>query len=428
MRNIRLAVVGAVFFLVPAVGAIAYESYCQQKFLDENRNDPALNQIVFYSSPVDRVPNKTIAFRFYGLRAEMMADATVRVNNHGFISQRDYRYEKNPREFRIVILGGEQTASSVVSVSWPDHLQDELKKRMPNKEITVYNLGWPDAGPDWSLETWTKEGLKYNPDLVVMNIIENDFIRAAQTHPDMPARSAPLARIGGKAITYSPIEYRLSDSPDDVVRFSPVPHSEGTTIVSLRSPAAVPSRPYGVFATSTFIRDTRLVAEVQKKIVDDMIAGVKPCFGCFLWASLRGAPVFSSVSSLRNLDEVPSDPVNVALYEKLGIERFVQIVRTIPGLVLTHNFHYGEVSGVEFGFTRALERADPNSRVIDMRKRIPAGTSDEELRSWYMYPFMAEKWNEKGHHVYASMMADIVEEWMNARPMRRRATSEIMIR
>lgn len=62
--------------------------------------------MVGYSQPVHRIPNSTLHFRFYGIEGEELLKADVKLNNIGLISTTDYRKEKSPGEFRIVVLGG----------------------------------------------------------------------------------------------------------------------------------------------------------------------------------------------------------------------------------------------------------------------------------------------------------------------------------
>ena len=142
-----------------------------------NRKDIALWGMIAYSQPVQRIPNSMLSFRFYGFNGEELLKAEVKLDNIGLISNSDYHKEKSPGEFRIVVLGGEQTASSVADRSWPDFLEIELAKRLPWRRITVLNFAWPDAGPEHYIEYWEKEASLYQPDLVIVNFVESDFYR-----------------------------------------------------------------------------------------------------------------------------------------------------------------------------------------------------------------------------------------------------------
>lgn len=93
-----------------------------------------------------------------------------------------------------------------------------------------------------------------------------------------------------------------------------------------------------------------------------------------------------------------------------GVKHFGWLVEHIPNLLLTHNFNCSELVD-QFEFTQKMQAANPKIRVLDMRTRIPASISEEELRSWYMIPHMGEKWSDRGHDVYGKMMADVVLDW-----------------
>src|SRR4030067_3752660 len=85
------------------------------------------------------------------------------------------------------------------------------------------------------------------------------------------------------------------------------------------------------------------------------------------------------------------------------------MVRNIPNVMLVHTFNYPEATQrLPYELTAAMKAADPEIKVIDARDLIPPETSPEELASWFMTPFMAEKLTQKGHHVFSSMMAELV--------------------
>ena len=58
--------------------------------------------------------------------------------------------------------------------------------------------------------------------------------------------------------------------------------------------------------------------------------------------------------------------------------------------------------------THKREAADPTIRIIDMRDQLPVSLGEEEVKSWYWYPLMVEKWSNKGHQVYAKAVAKVV--------------------
>ncbi|HLW47016.1 MAG TPA: hypothetical protein VKW09_04535 [bacterium] len=376
---------------------------------DANKSNSALWPVILHSGALStgdpynatqRCPNTTLAYRMYGYDAECIAAADIRTNNLGFISHRDYSYEREAGEFRIVIIGGEQSASSVSDQSWPDLLEEELNRRDTSVRYRVFNLAWPDAGPEHYVKAWQNEGHKFSPDLTIVNYVETDFYR--------PLVGAPL-RYQGHPVANVLVEYRVGPGLDDVAAAAPA-IVQGFMATSFRHPKVIPARPYGFQASRSFVKDARRVRMLQRQVVDDMVEGVMPRFGALTLRMLTGKPVNIDVSRVRDFDvQAPmSDPrLDRPRMIEFGIVHFGWLAETVPNLVITHNFHYYELNQ-PFEFTDAMVAQAPHIRVLDMRGRIPAGTTDEELRSWYQFPQMVEKWSARGHRAYARMMAEVV--------------------
>jgi hypothetical protein len=383
---------------VVVVGYYQLGSWLQTKVRTASLQDILLWRTLFYSASIHREPRKEIAFRLYGKDAEPLAGADITLNNLGLFSRRDYAVERAPNEFRIVAIGGEQTASSVVNVSWPDFLEDELNRRDPSRPYRVINLGWPDAGPEHYVQYWRDEGVKFGADLVIVNFVEGDFYRKAA--------GTPLT-IKGQPIEGSLIEYRVGD----LVAKTAVAHPKGRPVTSYRDPLAVPGKPYGFFAPPELMRDPEKVRALQEQIVSDMIAGGMPSAGDLLAEAMakRRLPSFS-IAQRREFDSAPPTPVDQEKLVEFGVRNFGWLVDNVPNLLLVHNFIYYELNA-RWALTEAMTARAPRIKVVDPRKWIPAGTPDEELRSWYMMAHMPEKWSQEGHEAYGRLMARVVDDW-----------------
>lgn len=101
--------------------------------------------------------------------------AEINRNNIGCLSKNHYYHAAAKDQKTILILGGEQTASSVCTLSWPDKLQDILMADQIN--VRIINLAWPDAGPAHYWEYLEQEGRLFHPDLILVNYTEMDFYR-----------------------------------------------------------------------------------------------------------------------------------------------------------------------------------------------------------------------------------------------------------
>ncbi len=349
-----------------------------------------------------RCPGVNMSFRLYGYEAQPLVTADLGLNNLGFISTRDYRYERGPNEFRIVVIGGEQTASTVASKSWPDFLEDELNRRDPSVHYRVFNIGWPDAGPEHYVQYWQGEGVKFSPDLVIVNYVENDFHRAL---------TGTAHKYRGHPITLREMRFRVGPGPDDIA-LTMVAATQGSPADSLRDPRVLPSRPYGFYVSRGFANDPPRVRALQRQVVRDMVRGALPPFGALTVRRLTRRSADIDVTRIRTFDPLPAQAPDRARMVQFGLSTFGWLARHVPNLILTHNFDYWGIKYDEpFELTEAMQAADPHIRVLDMRRRIPPDVTDEELKSWSIVPYMAEKWSLRGHEAYAELMAGVVMDW-----------------
>lgn len=396
----RRAIVLVVIGMVIGAGFVNSEWVLRGRVRQQNRANPDLWRMILYTRHVTRHPYGELSFRLYGYETERLAAADLRFNNRGFISDRNFEFARQPNEFRIVAIGGEQTASTVVNRSWPDLLEDELNARDPSTQYKVFNIAWPDAGPEHYIKYWKKFGMEFAPDLVIVNYVETDFFRTLH--------GAPLT-FHWQPITHCTIRYQVGPETDDVA-VTTAACLHGSTARSFRDRMVVPGRPYGFFVARAFAEDRHRVRALQVQVVGDMIDGALPAFGSLTFRGLRGRPTTIDVSAVRNFDPLPSQGPDRERLVQFGISNFGWLARHVPHLVLTHSFIYYDL-GKRFELTELMLARDPRIRVVDMRSRIPAGTPDEELRSWYMIPHMGEKWSQRGHEVYARMMAGVVMDW-----------------
>ena len=97
-----------------------------------------------------------------------------RVNKYGW-RDRDRAYENPKNAFRVVVLGDSQTFGYIVpkekTFTWI--LQDRMEEEGLNAEIiNISYSGWSTSQQLEGLET---EGMKYNPDLVIVHFVDNDI-------------------------------------------------------------------------------------------------------------------------------------------------------------------------------------------------------------------------------------------------------------
>lgn len=393
-----------VLITLAIMALVRWEIRLRRNFFEANASDIDINRIVIYSGTVQRVPNQIISFRLYGLDAELLVSSEVRLNNMGFFSTNDYAIERKlANEFRIVVLGGEQSASSASSRSWPDFLEEKLSYLDPDKRFKVYNFGWPDAGPEHFIKYWLEEAKNFKPDLVIVNYVESDFYR--------PLKGAKHTYRGRNVLPGVQLRYRFGPDEDDVAIVYVYKTVGASVPTSLCDPDVIAPRPYGFFASREFMDDRQRILALQRRVVREMIEGAKADIGLYMTHSLRqqhSAP--PKVSRLRNFDPPLKQEIDREMLVNFGLKKFRWMRENIPNLLIAHNFHFGELN-MEWEFTEEMVKRDPSIQVVDMRKRISSNLTTEEIKSWYMIPHMGEKWSLKGHDAYAGMMATLVLEW-----------------
>jgi len=386
------------FFLIIASAFFA-EIYLKNKFVELNKRDIDIWRAIVYSDSVHRKENSKFAFRLYGLNSEVLLSAEIKLNNLGLISTYDYKKFKDPKEFRIAVMGGEQSASSTSNFSWPDKLYELLNEKYPKQKFSVYNFAWPDAGPEHYIQYWKDEVSSYQPDLVIINYPETDFLRTIQ--------GAKLS-YRGKDLDFGKTIKILID--DHVYTTSAAVTSDNTGVIDIQNPNVIVSRPYGFIAkeskspiSATF--DSDAVYKLQKKIVNDQIIGASPRFGYFLTSYLFDKKSQGlRVSKIRNFDYIQQAASNEADIVDFGLKNFGWLKKNIPNVILTHTFHVYEMDK-EFRYTNLMMEKDPSIKVEDMRNYIPKDLNTEDLKGWFHVPHMSEKFNDKGHLEYAKMIA-----------------------
>jgi len=126
-----------------------------------------------------RIPIYRRTFNDPYLRYELMPNsqygAYTTINASGFRGP-DYPVEKPAKTFRIIMLGDSET----LSIALPEtqtlaaQLESLLNKNSSGYNYQVFNFGVEGYGTQQELEQLKSKGLKYKPDLVILNYCLND--------------------------------------------------------------------------------------------------------------------------------------------------------------------------------------------------------------------------------------------------------------
>lgn len=98
------------------------------------------------------------------------------LNSLGF-HDAEHTFEKPEGTFRIIILGDSFTQAIQVATekTFPKIIEEELNKKT-ELPVEVISLGRPGAGTKKSLDILTEIGLRFHPDLVLLQFLSNDLI------------------------------------------------------------------------------------------------------------------------------------------------------------------------------------------------------------------------------------------------------------
>lgn len=112
------------------------------------------------------------------LRYELVPNAKtdkLSINSDGFRGP-EYAVEKPSNTFRIIMLGDSETFSVMLpqSDTLPVRLENLLNQTSSKLKYEVFNFGVEGYCTLQELEILKTKGLKYNPDLIILNYVLND--------------------------------------------------------------------------------------------------------------------------------------------------------------------------------------------------------------------------------------------------------------
>lgn len=131
------------------------------------------SKLKYFSEPS---PNSTIADIVPWSKKKVV----YTINNDSLNEIHDYKFDKLPNFFRIVTLGDSYTFGQFINTkdNWTELLESKLNI-LNCKDINgfeVINLGVEDYDIQYSIERFKLRGQKYNPDLVIWFLKNDDFV------------------------------------------------------------------------------------------------------------------------------------------------------------------------------------------------------------------------------------------------------------
>jgi lysophospholipase L1-like esterase len=109
----------------------------------------------------------------------------INVNRFGFLYSEDKFIRKSIQELRIGVVGGSTVECGALEQGkrWPDVLERLLSKDIPDREVTVLNMGLSGQDTRTHLATVAQHAVKLDLDYLVFMVGANDLFRADSSDP-----------------------------------------------------------------------------------------------------------------------------------------------------------------------------------------------------------------------------------------------------
>lgn len=347
------------------------------------------------------VPGPPVRYRMFDLEHNLLMESTYPINEQGYISHYNYELEKAPGEFRVAVLGDSFTACVNNDKPWPDSLRErlnadeQLKRRLGATHFTVMSFGAPGAGFPMFVREYVEHAQIFQPDLVIVNYIEEDFVRepgrTAQTVVERCERNSLTPNTTWNAkVEIDGVSVRvIGANKQEITRYANPLDCPGVS-------------PTVEFTTSDerLAFDKEHMQAVKARVAADYLR-------TRLWRSWRphalyralGQPLtFSSYSHFiaSKCFSVENDALTHAT------ECIDLIASRHPQLVLLRNpVHADLEAACDLRYTERLRASRPHLHVVDMRHFLPADASPEEQYGWYNLPHDGH-WSNAGAEIYAA--------------------------
>lgn len=133
----------------------------------------------------------------------------LNTNSKGFRGKKDFPRTKNKEKIRILILGDSFTFGDEVSDN--ETYSSYLQEMLPHAE--VINMGVHGYGHDQMLLLFKEEGVKYQPDIVILGFLPLDMVRNLLEFRDF-AKPRFVLKSGELKLTGTPVP-----RPEEILRW-----------------------------------------------------------------------------------------------------------------------------------------------------------------------------------------------------------------
>lgn len=141
-------------------------------------------------------------------RVKNEIESQYKINANGWNSKYEqYDIEKNPDKYRVAIIGDSYIAG--FQVDYKKSVAEELESKL-GSSAQVYRFGIDGAPLSQYLEMLRKEVMKFSPDLVIVNVVHNDFNESYSTVGGVFRSSFLKLKIEDNKVTQeiAPVKYK----------------------------------------------------------------------------------------------------------------------------------------------------------------------------------------------------------------------------
>ena len=401
-----------IFALIFLFFIINYNKTLKENIFNKLLNEPYFQNIVAYSESILPIPQKEFSFRFYGPKGNLLEKADIKLNSESLFSKYEF-ISDTKKLFTIVVLGGEQTASSTVNTSWPDYLHEILNNS--GLKSQVINCGWPDAGPLTYKQIWDGKFLNYNknyyfpncskyaPDLVIVNFVETDFYRSSKS------------KDGGLTLKYKGKDVKVFPKKLHNLSYT-IFSSEKNENVDLSNPQTLMSRPMGIFGSKSDIDSKQVIEKFQKDLTKKLVKSENLSV-IYIFRELFNQMVLNNAIKIpreyyKNFDSSEITHTD-EYYIQNTKEAFHELRATIDNAIYIKSFNKpiidDKCNDKYSRFSIELKKIDKDFKYIDACLASLEKFSNTK-RKFFMYPHMSEKLTLDGMYAYAEVVYEILKQ------------------
>jgi len=313
----------------------------------------------------------------------------LKVNNMGHISPTDDVIQKPKSEFRIAILGDSFTASITNEIPWPAILEQvlnadsSLKRSLGVSALKVINFAMDGTGIVQFAAIYQSEVQRFDPDLVIVNFITDD--------------------IGRKFIWRTTAKIKSSTDGYRV------------TLTCFSLPATFENSDctfaHVIVLDSSVVGHKDKLPQIKREIMIENVRRIQ-WFSPYPELLAKVLSLFD-VRITRRID-TQLRPYYESQEEAIraSLDAFRTIVPKHPRVLVLHSPVYEEIVSKKMPSpVLELMARESSLKIVPMLNFLPAKVDDEEIKSWFNYPYDGH-FSNSGAEVYAKAVYRSVREYL----------------